>query len=155
MAQVSSPPSLVLEMEPTTWEALPIEEQQQDPGEKEQRSESEFTELTILGLYWGNAAHTQPPHSVLALPCRRLPPLASTGPPLHWWHASMRVASQLGMLHVPMSVSSIGASTALARGGSFACPCEERQVALPEHRQLASVLYRPPQKKAAPAAKGN
>eukprot|EP00971_Amphidinium_carterae_P277754 5513090-Amphidinium_carterae.1 len=53
---------------------LPVEDPQADPaGEPEQSAE--FTELIILGLYWGHALPTQPPHSVLLA----LPEIAAAG----------------------------------------------------------------------------
>eukprot|EP00971_Amphidinium_carterae_P076278 1506526-Amphidinium_carterae.1 len=52
---------------------LPIEDAQDAGAEQEQAME--FTEMTILGLYWGVAPPDQPPHSVLFA----LPEIAAAG----------------------------------------------------------------------------
>eukprot|EP00971_Amphidinium_carterae_P326124 6456763-Amphidinium_carterae.2 len=93
--------SLALEVEPTTWEEairlgsrnvrlterllsrpwlfpfpLPVDDLQADAGgDQETGQDGEFTELTILGLYWGSAPPSQPPHSILLA----LPEIAASG----------------------------------------------------------------------------
>eukprot|EP00971_Amphidinium_carterae_P335168 6470859-Amphidinium_carterae.1 len=53
---------------------LPVEEQP-EPPEPEQRADQEFTEITILGVYWGKALPNQAPHSVFVA----LPEIAAAG----------------------------------------------------------------------------
>eukprot|EP00971_Amphidinium_carterae_P148206 2937560-Amphidinium_carterae.2 len=53
---------------------LPVEDPQGDGGEQE-RTDGEYTEVIVLGLYWGSAPPSQPPHSVLLA----LPEIAAAG----------------------------------------------------------------------------
>eukprot|EP00971_Amphidinium_carterae_P091237 1806049-Amphidinium_carterae.2 len=100
MAQSSPPLTSTLESDPVTWEEalrtgsrsvrlterllsrtwlmpfpLPVDSPQEQSGDQEQSAETGYTEMTILGLYWGHAAPTQSPHSVLLA----LPEIAAAG----------------------------------------------------------------------------